>query len=140
MFYLLEFMSRYVYQNVHFISSSSDDEYLDSTVGRANSANSSSKKPRKNKRRRPNRLLDNWKKVSPLKYLSSSAEEDQSDSKSNKGVTTPIVSETITNQVSNTPNKDTPRSASKKIVPASSPNKKASLSTTGLPSKKRKLF
>lgn len=119
-------MPRYVYQNVYFLSSSSDDEFSDSNT-----------QPRKKKRRRPNKLTDNWKKVSPLKYLSSSGEEDQSNSKSNKVVDTPIVSET--NQIVKTPNKDTTRSESKKIVPASSPDKKASLSTTGLPSK-RKLF
>lgn len=77
-------MSRYIQQRVHFISSSSEEDKNISNVGREAVANPSSKQPRKNKRRRPNRLTDNWKKVSPLKYLSTSSEEDAKDSISEK--------------------------------------------------------
>lgn len=68
-------MSRYVQQRVLFHSSSSEEE---------TSSHCSSKKSRTIKRKRPNRLTDNWKKVSPLKYISSSSDEDKKAAKPNK--------------------------------------------------------
>lgn len=80
-------MSRYVYQNVHFISSSEEDEKevtgTDKGSVRASNVKSS-------KRRRPH-FMDLWKIVSPLKYLSTSEEEKDivpSEEKSKTSVNT----------------------------------------------------
>lgn len=66
------FMSRYIYQNITYVSSPSSDEEV-SKESAPNKIKSSKK------RRRPN-YYDHFKKRSPLKYISSSSEEEDSTS------------------------------------------------------------
>lgn len=109
-----ELMSRYVYQSVCYVSSSSDEESI---------VLSKSSKP---KRKRPNRF-DQWKKRSPLRYLTTSEEEDTATVEPDKNSIVLSASKTVPVTIPSSDNNDEKSivlSASKTVsVTISSSNK-----------------